>query len=82
MSALRPLTVRGVKTILTRAGVPYAGLELTPYLTESVVPGREGTIHGVRITAPLKARRAAENVLFDAGLACVGYPEHSTWTRP
>ncbi len=81
MSTRRPLTIRGVKTILTRARVPYDDLKLVAHVTKSHVPGREGTIHGVWITGPLSARRACSWALYDAGLTCASYPERDEWAR-
>lgn len=79
--ACRPLTVRGVRQILTRAGVDPSALTLEAVETVSLIPGREGIIRGVRISGPREARRATTAPLMNAGLTCAPLPEHATWDR-
>lgn len=79
--ACRPLTVRGVRQILTRDGVDQSALTLEAVMTESLIPGREGIIHGVRISGPREARRRTTSPLMTAGLTCAPLPEHATWDR-
>ena len=79
--ACRPLTVRGVRQILTRADVDQSALTLEAVEHESLIPGREGIIRGVRISGPRPARRAVFVALLDAGLTGVSLPAHSTWDR-
>ena len=79
--ACRPLTVRGVRQILTRAGVDQSALTLEAVESESLVPGREGIICGVRISGPREARRTTTAPLMNAGLTCAPYPEATTWDR-
>ena len=66
------LTARGVKTILTRAGVDQAELEVTD-------TGRNH--HSVQITGPEEARAAAWSELMDHGLACAPYPDRDLYSR-
>lgn len=76
------LTARGVKTILTRAGVDHhAQLAITddPTVWESLETGRRNT--SVRITGPREARRHAAGVLFGKGLSCAPYPDRDEWSR-
>ena len=81
MSA-RALTARGVKTILSRAGVDYSALTIThdPAVWTDLETGRQST--SVRIEGPQQARRAAWDVLFfSRDLACAPYPEYDMWSR-
>ena len=77
-----PLTVRGVKTMLTRAGVDYSALTITydPAVWTDVETGRWST--SVLIKGPEEARQAAWDVLFYShGLGCAPYPEYDMWSR-
>ena len=81
MSA-RPLTARGVKTMLTRAGVDYSALTITedPAVWTDLETGRQGT--SVKIEGPKEQREAAWDVLFYRdGLGCAPYPEYDMWSR-
>jgi hypothetical protein len=69
----KPLTVRGVRSRLTRAGVDHAPLKITQQ-GDYVRVDSDGCDDDIR-------RRAAFNVLFDAGLSCVPYPEYDLWRR-
>ena len=63
------LPVRGVKAILTRAGVDHSELEI--YQGTSVV-----------IKGPREARRQASHVLYERGLSNAPYPDLDMWSRP
>jgi hypothetical protein len=81
MSA-RPLTVRGVKTILSRAGVDYSALMITydPRVWTDLETGCQST--SVKIAGPREAREAAWDALFYRGdLGCAPYPEYDMWSR-
>ena len=81
MSA-RPLTVRGVKTMLRRAGVDYSSLTIThdPDVWTDLETGARST--SVKIEGPREARQAAWDVLFyRPGLGCAPYPEYDMWSR-
>lgn len=78
----RPLTVRGVKTILTRAGVDYSALTIIhdPAIWTDVETGRSST--SIRIEGPKEAREAAWDALFYGhGLGCAPYTEYDMWSR-
>jgi hypothetical protein len=82
MSDPKPLTVRGVKTILTREGVDYSALTIThdPAVWTDIETGRSST--SVIITGPKEAREAAWRVLFyRRGLGCAPYREYDMWSR-
>lgn len=81
------LTTRGVKVMLTRAGVDHRGLTFTeqdqtartvdfdssgPWVQQATVTISGGT----------KVQRdAAWSVLFEAGLSCAPYPDRAVYTR-
>lgn len=67
------LTVRGVRSRLTRAGVDHAPLRITQF-GDYVRIDSDGCDDDIR-------RRAAFNVLFDAGLSVAPYPEYDLWIR-
>lgn len=67
------LTVRGVRSRLTRAGVDHAPLRITQH-GGYVKVDSDGCDDDIR-------RRAAFQVLFDAGLSCTPYPEYDLWTQ-
>jgi hypothetical protein len=78
------LTARGVKMRLSRAKVDYSALTIT----EGVVTSRRVDFDGsgpwralnvVTIAGPREARRAASEVLYDAGLSCAPYPDRGEW---
>lgn len=68
---MKPLTARGVKAMLARAGVDYAALTITD------APGAQVKILGSR-----ESRRQAWHVLFDKGLVNAPYITHDFWSRP
>jgi hypothetical protein len=68
MSKQRRLTVRGVKSILSRAGVDYSALEVTER-------GDSVEIAGTR-----DERRASADVLYGRGLWCAPFPDRDCWT--
>ncbi|GAB3535833.1 hypothetical protein GCM10027403_14620 [Arthrobacter tecti] len=81
-----PLTARGVKARLTRAGADYRHLDITDGAEVSRLvdvdrtgPWRRQTV--VTITGSREARREADDVLFWAGLSCAPYPDRSIWRR-
>jgi hypothetical protein len=77
----RRLTARGVKVILSRAGVDYSALTITDdnTLWTDVETGRQGT--SVVISGPTEARRRAARVLFDRGFATAPYPDRDEWSH-
>jgi hypothetical protein len=81
MSA-HPLTARGVKAMLTRAGVDHSALELRddPAVWVNVETGERST--SVVVSGPKHVRREAAHVLYDKGLANAPYPEYDMWSRP
>ena len=82
MSTPRPLTARGVKVILTRAGIDHSVLEITNDYTVwvSIETGQRST--SVIISGLTSERRAAAAVLYDKGLSNAPYPEYDSWSRP
>lgn len=77
-----PLTARGVKTMLTRAGVDYSALTITddPDVWVDIETGIGST--SVRIEGPEDARRQATDALFwGRGLGHAPYPEYDSWSR-
>jgi hypothetical protein len=78
----RPLTARGLKAILTRAGVDHAALEIRddPAIWTNVETGERGT--SVVVSGPEEPRRQASRVLYDRGLACAPYSGRDEWSRP
>ena len=81
MNARRDLTVRGVKAILTRAGVDHLALEVfhDPALWTDLETGRQGT--SVVIKGPKEARRRASHALY-ARPEQRPYPDLDMWSRP
>jgi len=78
------ITVRGVKQRLSRAGIDHSALTIT----EEVVRYRQVDFNYtgpwqnktmVTITGPKPVRRAASDVLYDAGFANAPYPDHDEW---
>jgi hypothetical protein len=63
------LTVRGVKAMLTRAGIDYTELGF-----------REGNDR-VCITGPQDARSRIWHVLLNKGLGCAPYTDCDWWSR-
>ena len=83
MTARRPLTARGLKAMLTRAGVDHSALEIheDPAVWTNVETGQRST--SVVVSGPKEAREAAWDVLFwGRGLGCAPYPEYDMWSRP
>jgi hypothetical protein len=78
----RPLTARGLKAILTRAGVGHSALRIRddPSVWVNVETGERST--SVIVSGPEDARRAASHVLYEKGLANAPYPEYDMWSRP
>lgn len=68
----RRLTVRGVKQMLTRAGIDHAGLDFRQVHEE------------VHIYGPKEVRRGAVNghLFWEVGLSVAPYPDHDCWGRP
>lgn len=81
------LTTRGVKVMLTRAGVDHQGLTFTEQdeTTRTVdfeSPGPWVQQSTVTISGGSKAQRdAAWSVLFGAGLSCVPYSDRAVYAR-
>ena len=81
MSA-RPLTARGVKMMLARAGIDHSKLTITydPAVWTDLETGAQST--SVKIEGPREQREAAWDVLFyRPGLSCAPYPEYDMWSR-
>jgi hypothetical protein len=78
----RPLTARGLKAILTRAGVDHSALEIRddPAIWTNVETGERGT--SVVVSGPKEPRRQVSRVLYDRGLACAPYSGRDEWSRP
>lgn len=80
----RPLTVRGVRQILSRAGVDSSALAIearTVTQRDAWNGGPWTTSQEIVVTAPRDVRRPADEVLWGAGLTCAPYPDHSVWSR-
>jgi hypothetical protein len=73
MATKKPLTVQGVRSRLTRAGVDHYPLQITQF-GNYVRVDSDGCDDDIR-------RRAAFHVLFDAGLSCAPYPGYDLWIR-
>lgn len=73
------LTARGVRTMLTRAGVDHSQITITERRVEVLWAGTTRT--QVTITGPRDARRAAGLALYERGLTCAPYPDRSEWHR-
>ncbi len=82
MTARRPLTARGLKAMLTRAGVDHSALEIRDdyAVWTNAETGQRST--SVVVSGPKEARREAGHVLYDKGLANAPYPECDMWARP
>jgi hypothetical protein len=78
----RPLTARGVKAMLTRAGIDHSELQIgeDPVVWTDVETGKRSTY--VIICGPADVRRQASDVLFDRGVSSAPYPDHDSWARP
>jgi hypothetical protein len=65
----RPLTARGLKAILTRAGVSHSALEIRddPAVWTNVETGERST--SVVVGGPKELRRQASGVLYAKGLS-------------
>ena len=63
------LTARGVKTMLSRAGVDRSELTIYDWADRVV------------ITGPRDARMKAFHALFERGLACAPYRDWHEWSR-
>lgn len=75
------LTARGVKMILTRAGVDYSALTITddPDVWVDLETGKGTT--SVKIEGPDEPRRRVWWALESRGLSCAPYPEYDMWCR-
>lgn len=73
MSTVKPLTVRGVRQRLTRAGVDHYPLRITQD-GDYIRVDSDGCDDDIR-------RRAARQVLFDAGISLAPYPEYDLWIK-
>ena len=78
---MKPLTARGVKTLLTKAAVDYSALTITddPDVWVNIQTGIGNT--SVKIEGPREARKKAWWVLFNRGLSNAPYPEYDMWSR-
>jgi hypothetical protein len=79
---MKPLTARGVKMILTRAGVNHSELKIfaDPTIWRDIETGRTHTY--IVISGPARARKLAASVLYGRGLQNAPYPEYDSWARP
>jgi hypothetical protein len=76
----RNLTARGVKTMLTRAGVDHSALTIRD--DDTVRRNLEtGAAAAVIIEGPKEARTRAYHVLFDRGLSVAPHSDHDEWSR-
>ena len=76
----RNLTARGVKTMLTRAGVDHSALTIRD--DDTVRRDLEtGAAAAVIIEGPREARTRAYHVLFDRGLSVAPHSDHDEWSR-
>jgi hypothetical protein len=82
VSATKPLTARGVKRMLTRAGVDHSALTITDDSAVWANLETGATSTSVVIRGDDEARRQAFGVLFSAHYACAPYPEYDMWSRP
>lgn len=82
MTARRPLTARGLKTMLARAGVDHSALEIRDdyAVWTNVETGQRST--SVAVSGPKDLRWQAASVLYDKGLSNAPYPECDMWARP
>ncbi len=86
MSAPKTLTARGLKQMLTRAGVDHAQLEfaeqqVTARRLDVDYTGPWEKVTQVVVTGPKECRTAAFHVLFDKGLSIAPYPDRDIWSR-
>jgi hypothetical protein len=82
VTARRPLTGRGLKAILTRAGVGHSALEVRddPAVRTNVETGERR--RSVVVGGPKDLRWRASAVLYEKGLRNAPYPEYDMWSRP
>jgi hypothetical protein len=75
------LTARGVKAMLTRAGVDYSALTITddPAVWVDVETGVGTT--SVVVRGPKPQRHQVGAVLYEKGLACAPYSDYDMWSR-
>jgi hypothetical protein len=75
------LTARGVKAMLTRAGVDHSALEITsdPTVWRDVETNELTT--SVIVAGPKEQRTQAFHALFDRGLSVAPYPDRDYWSR-
>jgi hypothetical protein len=76
-----PLTARGVKAMLTRAGIGYSALAITddPAVWTNVETGARST--SVKIEGPDAARREVFWALFEKGFSTAPYSGYDMWSR-
>lgn len=73
MAAVKPLTVLGVRQMLTRDHVDHEPLRITQQ-GDSVRIDKDPNDGGIR-------SKAAFWALFDRGISVAPYPEYDLWTR-
>jgi hypothetical protein len=75
------VTARGIKAMLTRAGVNYSALTITDdsAVWTNLETGRSTT--SVKIEGPKDIRSKVWDALEDRGLVCAPYPEYDMWSR-
>ena len=76
------LSIRAVRSMLTRDKVDQSQLTLTEFSRGICHPGKAETSRvEVHITGPRDARRAAATALLERGLTIAPYPERDEWQR-
>lgn len=78
----RPLTARGIRMMLTRAGIDHSALTITddPAVWTDLETGTRST--SVKIEGPKATRwRVAFEVLYEKGFANAPYPQYDLWSR-
>ncbi len=83
---MRHLTARSVKSMLSRAGINYDGLEVertdrSATHTGGAYKGQYVEKFDVRVSGGPDARREARHVLSERGLELAPFPTHDDWSR-
>ena len=80
------LTIRAVKSMLTRTGVDYSGLSFECIDRSAIHDG--GTYEGqyvekidIKISGPKSLRQQAGSALFEQGLECAPFPDCDYYSR-
>lgn len=83
---MRHLTVRSVKSMLSRAGINCNDLNFEPIdrsatHTRGIYQGRHVERVDIRVTGPLTARKQARNALGERGLWLTPTDQYDDWSR-